>query len=408
MIGIIGLSHKTAPIHIREQFALDDENSKALAKKICSGQHIDAMLILSTCNRTEFYYRTTSCNRDVANMVIVKNLVTFTGVTDCQKSYFYGYEHQDAVNHLFRVVSSLDSIVLGEYQIVSQIKNAFQLADENGTLDKELTRLFHKALEAGKQVRTQTKMSTGAFSLSYAAVEKCALEFPKLTHKEILLIGTGETGELTVRSLYKKGCKNITLINRTKHKADILAKNYDAKVRPFEELDDAVIKADIVISAVGAQEPVVNTTTNQRRQLMIDLGVPRNINEELNSFSNVTLVNVDDLQEVVANNQEKKKALIATAEEIIDEKVSEFLDWLSGRNLSPTIQKIIHRMHATQQTELEVFAKNKTQDELALLSEFSRHYSEKMANTMIKNLKILSDNGRHSDYVKIVNKLFSE
>lgn len=401
MIGIIGLNHKSAPIHIREQFALDDEACKLLAKRICDGHHIDAMLILSTCNRTEFYYRAKASSRDMANMTIVKHLAAFTGVNDCRKSYFYGFEHRDAVNHLFRVVSSLDSMVLGEYQIVSQVKNAFQLAETNRTLDKELTRMFHKALETGKIVRTQTEMSTGAFSVSYAAVEKCVQEFPKLTNKKILLVGTGETGELVARSLYKKGCKQITFVNRTRSKAEVLAAKYQAKVCSFEELDTAITEADILISAVGAKEPIINTAATHQ-QLLIDLGVPRNIKEELGEQANVSLVNVDDLQKVVTNNQEKKKALISTAEEIIEEKVGEFLDWLSGRNLSPAIQQIIHAMHEIQQSELDVFSKNRNEEENALLKEFSQHYSEKMVNTLIRNLKTLSDNGRHSDYIKVV------
>lgn len=408
MIGIIGLSHKSAPVHIREKFALNDEKSRLLAQKICQDKYIDAMLILSTCNRTEFYYRAKSCSRDVANMTIVKHLIAFTGVTDCQKNYFYGYEHREAINHLFRVVSSLESMVLGEYQIVSQIKNAFQLAETNGTLDKELTRLFHKALETGKLVRTQTEMSTGAFSVSYAAVERCAIEFPQLHQKKILLIGTGETGELVIRSLYKRGGKKLTLINRTRSKAEALAANYKAKVADFDQLDEAIAEVDIIISAVGAQQPVVRTAAKQHQQLMIDLGVPRNIEESLGKLPNVSLVNVDDLQEVVANNQEKKKALITTAEEIIAEKVSEFSDWLSGRNLSPAIQQIIRTVHHMQQEELEVFDKNKTVEELALLKEFSQHYSEKIVNRLIRNLKTQSDNGRHSDYIKAITELFSE
>ncbi|MFV0554477.1 MAG: glutamyl-tRNA reductase [Mangrovibacterium sp.] len=405
MIGIIGLNHKSAPIHIREQFALDDAACQLLAKRICETPYIDAMLILSTCNRTEFYYRTKVSNRDMANMSIVKQLIKFTGVNDCQKSHFYGYEHRDAVSHLFRVVSSLDSMVLGEYQIVSQVKNAFQLAESNGTLDKELTRLFHKALETGKMVRTQTEMSSGAFSVSYAAVEKCVQEFPKLTQKKILLVGTGETGELVVRSLYKKGCNHITLVNRTRSKAEVLAARYKAQVSDFSELDAVIAEADIVISAVGAQEPIVCTAASHP-QLLIDLGVPRNINEELGKQPHVSLVNVDDLQEVVLSNQEKKKALISTAEGIIEEKASEFLDWLSGRNLLPAIQRIIHAVSEIQQSELETFSKNRSDEELALLKEFSQHYSEKMVNTMIRNLKELSDNGRHADYIKVVKELF--
>ncbi|MFV0289977.1 MAG: glutamyl-tRNA reductase [Mangrovibacterium sp.] len=408
MIGIIGLSHKTAPIHIREKFSLNAENSRELAQKICKGQHIDALLILSTCNRTEFYYRAKASNRDMANMAIVKHLINYTGITDCQKSYFYGYEHRDAVNHLFRVVSSLDSMVLGEYQIVSQVKNAYQLAEENKTLDKELMRLFQKALETGKQVRTQTQMSTGAFSVSYAAVERCLNEFPKLSKKKILLVGTGETGELVIQSLFKKGGRDITVVNRTFQNAVELAGRYRAKVRNWEELNEVVSESDIIISAVTSQEPIINETKAAHYQLFIDLGVPRNMNEKLHNEAKVTLLNVDDLQHVVAENQEKKQELVLMAQGIIDAKVDEFLEWLSSRNLSPAIQQIMDVVSEMHQGELAIFSKNKTDEEVMLLEEYSKHFADKMINTMIRNLKDLSDNGRHTDSVRVIERIFSK
>ncbi len=410
MIGVIGLSHKSAPVQIREKFSFTEENSKKLASDICRDKYIDSVLILSTCNRTEIYFRAINVSGHVANLTIIKYLAKFTDSLHCQKEYFYHYEHQDAVKHLFRVVCSLDSMVLGEYQIVSQVKSAVQLAESNGTIKSVLKRLFNKALEASKLVRTTTDMSTGAFSISYAAVELCINKYRELSQKNILLIGAGETGELVVRSLYKKGVNQVAITNRTALRSEELAKRYNAKSVAYSNLKEHIQQADIIISAVGAEEPIITKETINinihQNKLFIDLGVPRNINVDISEIKNVDLINVDDLQQVVDGNQDKKKQLITTAELIIDDKVDEFLDWLSGRNLSPAIQKIIHTVHQIQKSELETFSKNKNEEEIELMKEVTKHMSEKIVNKLIVNLKELSDNGRHSDYIKIVKDLF--
>ena len=414
MIGIIGLSHKSAPVQVREKFALDKAESAKLAKLICHNKYIQEVVILSTCNRTEIYFKADECCSSGAFNIIISYLHKHAGAGGEMNNHFYRLAHDKAVNHLFRVISSLESMILGEYQIVSQIKDAFHLAEENKTVGKVLTRLFNKALETGKLVRSNTQMSAGAFSVSYAAVEKCSDQFKNLKDKKILLIGAGETGELVIKNLYKKGCKNITVTNRTISKAEELARRYNGQALPYQRIMEGIHEAEIIVSSIATKEPVFNAETVKPHLnghplvMMIDLGVPRNIHPDVNEITGISLINVDDLEEVVAGNQEKKQALVSVAEEIISTKVSEFLDWLNSRNLSPAIQQIISSISTVNSNELELFRKFHSEDDFLQMEKYGKHITEKLINSVIKNLKTISDNGRHTEYIKVVNDLFSQ
>ncbi|MGD9929395.1 MAG: glutamyl-tRNA reductase [Mangrovibacterium sp.] len=413
MIGIIGLSHKSAPVHIREKFALDKAESAKLAKSIYDNKYIEEVVILSTCNRTEIYFKADKCCSTGAFSILLRYLHDHVGESDEMHKHFYRFQHDEAIRHLFRVVSSLESMVLGEYQIVSQIKEAFNQAKENGTVGKVLKRLFNKALETGKLVRTNTAMSTGAFSVSYAAVEKCSEQFENLQDKKILLIGAGETGELVIKNLYKKGCKNILVTNRTRNKAEELATRYNGKSLPFHDLMPGIHEAEIIVSSVACKEPILDAgrimphLNGHPKVMMIDLGVPRNIHPDVAEIKGVSLLNVDDLEEVVAGNKEKKQAYVSVAEVIIAEKVAEFSDWLSTQNLSPVIQKIIAAVNQVNLNELAAAKKFHTEEEFQFMEKYGKKFSDKLVNSLIKNLKTISDNGRKTEYVKVINDLFS-
>ncbi|WP_372776734.1 glutamyl-tRNA reductase [Mangrovibacterium sp.] len=414
MIGIIGLSHKSAPVDIREKFALDKTESAQLAKLMCQNKYIQEIVILSTCNRTEIYFKADECCSSGAFNIIFGFLNKHAAVCDDLNAHFYRFAHESAVTHLFRVISSLESMILGEYQIVSQIKDAYNQAEQNGTVGKVLTRLFNKALETGKLVRSNTKMSTGAFSVSYAAVERCNDQFKNLKDKKILLIGAGETGELVIKNLYKKGCKNITVTNRTQAKADELAKRYSGQTIPYDQMMSGIHDAEIIVSSITTKEPIFNATSvkphlnGHPKVMMIDLGVPRNIHPDVTELPGISLINVDDLEEVVAGNQEKKQALVSVAEEIISQKVAEFLDWLNSRNLSPAIQQIISSISTVNANELAIFQKFHPDEDFQQMEKYGKHITEKLINSMIKNLKSISDNGRRTEYIKVVNDLFSQ
>jgi glutamyl-tRNA reductase len=410
MIGVVGLSHKSAPIEIREKFALDKTDIVSISEKLRATTQIEEMVLISTCNRTEIYFKAPKCCASGAFSIVRRVLNSYTGTDESLETYLYKYQHEDAVKHLFRVVSSLDSMVLGEYQIVSQIKDAYELAKQNHTAGKILKRLFIKALETGKEVRTQTEISKGAFSVSYAAVEKCYEHHKDLSHKKILLIGAGETGELVIKNLHNKGCKHITVTNRTLDRAEELAHRYHGRAVPFADMAEQVMEADIVVSSIAAKSAILSTanvTGNGHAQLFIDLGVPRNIDNSIACLPQVTLVNIDNLHEVVSGNKEKKHAFVQAANDIIDIKSQEFTDWLNAQNLAPTIQTIISNIKTTSQNELSVFKKFHSSEELELMNKYGDHLSEKLIKALVKNLKNISDNGRKTEYIKVVNDLFN-
>ncbi|WP_430971908.1 glutamyl-tRNA reductase [Sunxiuqinia rutila] len=413
MIGVVGLSHKSAPVHIREKFALNKEEYTDLSQTILKNKNIGELVIISTCNRTELYFAADECCSPGAFHILFHYLKKHIQEEDGIESHFYQYEGKSAASHLFRVVSGLESMVLGEYQIVAQIKEAISHAEEIGSAGKLLTRLFHKALETGKQVRTKTAMSTGAFSVSYAAVEKCNSIFDQLPDKKILLIGAGETGELVIKNLYKKGCQNILVTNRTTAKAEELAKRYGGQVIDFKAMQEGIQEADIVVSSISCKKPLItpqilSKENTQKQTVFIDLGVPRNIDPKITEQESVSLYNVDDLEEVVAQNMEKKKSYIVTAEKIISKKLNEFSDWLSIQNLSPAIQNIISGVNEINASELAVFKRFHNEEEYHNMEKYGKHIAEKLVKSMIRNLKNISDNGRKTEYIKVINDLFSQ
>ena len=415
MIGVIGLNHKTAPVEIREKYSIDNQENINLARKISSASCIDEVVILSTCNRTEIYFTADEQCFSEAFIIIERKLYQFVNQTNTDQNvlipYLYRHNKKEAVRHLFRVISSLDSLVLGEYQIVSQVKEAYRLAREAGTIGRVFKRLFIKALETGKLVRTKTAMSVGAFSVSYAAVEKCQKYFNNLKQKKILLIGAGETGELVIKNLCKKGCHNITITNRTHEKAQLLANRYNGKTIKFADFMENMNEMEIVISSVSGKNHLFDADKlrpflNEHPMLMIDLGIPRNINPDVSDLPNITLLNIDDLEEVVAANLEKKQNYITTAEDIIDDKVDEFSDWLNTQNLSPAIQDILYSISKISEQGLAAQKAYFPKETHQLLEQHSNLLSEKLTGTLIKNLKAISDNGRKTEYAKMIKELF--
>jgi glutamyl-tRNA reductase len=412
MIGIIGLSHKSAPLEVRERYAFDGNDINSLTQCILADSEVDEIVVLSTCNRTELYFSTQSkCIKGTMKR-IDHCLHDFGHLEASYKAYFYHYFDNRAVSHLFRLVSGLESMVIGEYQIVSQIKEALNRAMQNRSSGKMLTRLFTKALEVGKLVRTQTGISRGAFSVSYAAVEKCREHFSNLELRKILLIGAGETGELVVKNLHKRGCQNITIANRTPQKGQLLAQRFQAAAIPFSQLSQAIRDSEIVISSITGEHVIDRSLLNEEpfihKVMMIDLGVPRNISPDLAGIEHVKLLNIDDLKRVVVQNEEKKKSYFDTALKIIEEKLKEFDDWLMGQKLSPAIKHIISSVRQINQEGLHAFGASFSEQELETMEQYGNHLSERMIRTLIKNLKATTDNGRKEDVVQVVNRLFDK
>jgi len=414
MIGIVGINYKSAPLSIRERFSFTSEQIVEFGQVLKQKSGFNSVIILSTCNRSEIYFQMEECCDKSAFSYILTSLKQYRNISENIRQYFYLKIDDEAYSHLFRVVSGLNSMVLGENQIVGQVKQAYRYSADAGLIDCELDRLFSKSLEAGKKIRTETKLNQGAFSVSYAGIEKCLSVFPDITKRSILLVGAGETGELTLKTLIKKGCENILITNRTLDRSQKLAKKYNVKAGAYEELENLLLISDIVLVSTASQSFIihkeqverVNRNRGDDKQLYIDLSVPRNVAHEVSEIKNVQVFDVDDLQEVVDSNQENRKKLTLQAEVIIGDYLEEFRNWISSRNLSLVISRIKTNFNDVNHAELAGFKKINKAEENPLIDHYGKHITDKYTRLLIKNLKEVTNNGRKQEYIKMLTELF--
>jgi len=415
MIGLIGISHKTSPIEIREQFSVSKEEIIPFSELLQNQTGISDLVVLSTCNRTEIYFSQDKYDFHMASKLVYKTLKHFKGIEQKYWHSFYSYSNSDAIRHLFEVASGIDSMIIGEDQIIGQIKEAYVYCTEAALTDAVLMRLFQKSFEASKRVRTETKIKMGTTSVSSAAVQKCSNLFEDLTNKRVLLIGAGETGSLVLQSLNKNGVKKIAVTNRTEAKAQKLAERHKCIVLPFDQMPSHLYLYDIVIVATGSQKPLITREMiqeslqgrNEQKQVFIDISVPRNIEEKVEEMEAILHYTIDDLQEIVNTNMEKRKGSVESANIIIDEIVDEFCEWLASRSLRPAIKAITYNMLKVSKEELSGYNRVDSEEMQLAIKEFSDHLTQKYTRLFIKNLKEITDNGKNTDSLKIVNELFN-
>ncbi len=413
MLGVTGISYKSAPLEIREKYSFTEEESLQFLKQLQIDPDIKGVVVLSTCNRIEVYFHYQICCIDKAYDAVHRNLEFFKKSDHKERKYFYHYEGEKAAEHLFRVISGLESLVLGEDQIVTQVKNCFKLSLDNNLSSPVLTRMFNKAFEAGKRVRTETAINQGSASISSAAVELLCREIPDIREKKIMLIGTGVMGELATVNLVKRNCKHLYVTNRTFAKATELAQKHDITAFEIAKLQEYLPQCDVIMVATGAQNHIITKDMVERfhkeikhDQLYMDLSVPRNIGTDIQQLPRVKLYAVDDLQEIVKDTKSKRNESVAEAMEIIRFVKQEFVDWLCVLDLTPSIRKIQKNMEAINQAELEGFIRINGINDNEMVTRYAEHISRKYSRLFIRNLKQVTDNGKQRDYVSIVNKLF--
>ncbi|RIJ46166.1 glutamyl-tRNA reductase [Maribellus luteus] len=413
MIGLLGLNHKTAPIEIRGRFVFCEEDVRRFIPGL-SEMGLTGAIVLSTCNRTEIYFDYSGSNIESFSDYMLSTLINWRKADTQVKQHFYTYFGENVSRHLFRVAAGLDSMALGEYQIVGQLKEAFAISERQNINSSVLIRLFNKAFEAGKSVRTNTELSKGAVSISYAAVELAAQKLRNLTSHPALLIGAGQTGELTMQNMVKKGCTKFTVINRTFEKAAELAERYNGEARNLDELEELLLNHDIVIASTASKKALI--TKEKMMQIMplrhykpmffIDLSVPANVEATVGEIDNTFVYNVDDLTAVVDETFEKRKGEIDKAEEIIESFVAEFADWQHTRELTATFQSISENFQKINQQELEGFMKKQVKNNGEDAEMYAEHITNKFIRLMIRNVKSVTDNGRKKEYIDLVNDLF--
>lgn len=412
MIGLFGLNHKSAPIEIREKFVFCEEDIKRFVPQL-KAKGILGAIVVSTCNRTEIYFELK--DNHAADFDLIGNtLIEYRKVPSEVRTHFYQMKNEDTVKHLFRVVSGLDSMALGEYQIVGQIKDAFNISQNHQHCTSVLYKLFNEALKTGKQIRTTTALNKGAVSISYVGVELAGRKLQNLCSHPVLVVGAGQTSELTMLNLQKKDCSQFTVVNRTQEKACELAEKYQCKVANFDQLDELLVSNDIVITSTASKKPLFTeemvrnamVERNNEPLFFIDLSVPRNVAVEVGTIENVHVYDIDALNEVIGDNLERRKGEISHAEIIIDESVNEFSQWHAIQVLVPTFQNISSRFQEINKTMLDGYLKNQKVDDHEKAVAYGEIITKKFIGLMIENVKSVTNNGRQEEYISMLNKLF--
>jgi glutamyl-tRNA reductase len=411
----IGISHATASVEIREKMWMSvDEIREALSR--LHRTFFRECVILSTCNRTEVYGITPEQTVDDAGL---RNfLIEFKAAHGLvTPGHFFGNYAGGAVHHLFRVAAGIDSMVVGDVQILSQVKEAFQIAQEMELLGPVTNRLMQATLHVGKRARSETAISEGAISVSYAAVELASKIFEDLSRKSALMIGAGETGELTARHLVGKGIGDLLVANRTRARAEALVEQLGGRVVDYESIADALRTADIVITSVTSPSYIVAPADVQKVMkqrsnnplFIIDIGVPRNVDPAARKIDNVFLYDIDNLNAIVDRNRELRSAEIPRVTSIIREEVSEFFRWYNGLQVGPAIQELRETLEAIRREEVEKNINRFSPDDRELLQLVTRRIVNKILHNPMAALKEGAGSGpggETSHRIKTLRDLF--
>jgi len=357
-IVLLGVNHNTAPVEVRERLSLNESDTPAL-RLFAELPSCAEVVFLSTCNRVEVLVST---NRLDEVKESIKELWLDRGKMDSNtlQGALYEYEGMSAIRHLFRVASSLDSMVVGEPQILGQLKDAYRMASEAKTAGMVLNRLLHKAFSVAKRVRTETRIASHAVSISYAAVELAKKIFGDLAGKNGMLIGAGEMAELAAQHLIASGADKLVVANRTLSRAVELSRSLGGSAISLEEVGDALVDADIVISSTGApgiilrKDQVKRIMRPRRHRLLffIDIAVPRDIDPKVNEIDNVYLYDIDDLKGVIEFNKAEREKEASKADRMVDAEVIKFMAWMESLNVVPVIQHLQEKAEAVRQKEL--------------------------------------------------------
>lgn len=368
-IAVVGLSHHTAPVEIRERLSIPEQTMEASLQQLRSDEQVLEASILSTCNRLEIYALLRHPEQGIEAVGSFLSAVSGLAVEDLSP-HLFTFHHEDAVGHLLRVAAGLDSLVLGEGQILSQVKKMVRLGQEYRSVGPILNRLLNQAVSTGKRVRSETNLGTGAVSISSAAVELAQLKIGQargvddlvpLDQEQVAVVGAGRMARLLLQHLQAKGCRGVVLLNRTVARAEALAADFPdlpVQCRPLGDLDHCLSTCSLVFTSTGADEPIITADRlaglNRRSSLMlVDIGVPRNITNESGELPGVDAYDVDDLQEVVARNQEARREIAAEAEGLLREEAQLFLEWWDGLEAVPLVNRLRLQLEEIREQELQ-------------------------------------------------------
>jgi len=398
---VIGTSYLKADADTRGEFSLDTQSQSALlhAAKL---EGIEAITVISTCNRTEIY----AFAKDSSQLIDL--LCRFTdGTTSSFEAIGYCYEGDAAVNHLFRVGTGLDSQILGDFEIISQLRTSFRISKKLGLLNAFMERLINAVIQASKRIKNETSISSGATSVSFAAVQYIMARVPNISEKNILLFGLGKIGRNTCENLIKHTRnEHITVINRTKVKAEEIAGKFNLFVKDYSEIQSEIAQSDILIVATGAQNPTITQELLYLKKplLILDLSMPKNVSSDVITKEGVTLVHLDELSKMTDQTLSKRKEQLPLAKKIIDEVVTEFTIWAQQRQFAPTIQALKQKLSVLKAGELDFQNKK--------IENFNSDHADILANRLIQKITtqvvnhLKQANGSTSESIELLEQIF--
>lgn len=415
-IFVVGLSHKTAPVAVREKVAFAPEQMQQPLSQLLGLSAISEAVIVSTCNRVELYAVGNDVTTGIAQLK--QFLSDYHQLPMAQlESHLYAKHGVEAIRHVFHVTSSLDSMVIGEPQILGQIKTAYGYAATHKTVGLILNRFLHKAFSVAKRVRTETNIAGNAVSVSFAAVELARKIFGSIEGKTVMLIGAGEMCELAAKHFINNGVARVLVTNRTFARAEHLAAEFSGQAVLFENFADHLYQVDILLSSTGATNFIinpaqVNAALKQRKNkpmFFIDIAVPRDIDPRVNDINNVYLYDVDDLQGVVNANLKERHKEAHHAEEIIEHEIGQFLSWMTGLEVVPTIVALRQQIERLRQSEVEkTFSalKHLTPADRKAIEAMSSALTNKILHPPTRVLKQAQQQSCAQQYVDALQQLF--
>ncbi|WP_420580576.1 glutamyl-tRNA reductase [Reichenbachiella sp.] len=407
----VSLSYKNTPVDVREMVAFDEAQSKQFLELIEDYSEISEALIVSTCNRTEVYYSSPSDHYETIIKLIgvVKGM---SNISDFKKSFTNLNEHNQAVQHLFNVSIGLEAQVVGDLQIINQIKSAYQIAADQNIIGPFLHRLLHTIFFTNKRVVQETAFRDGAASLSYATVE--LINELTIAHEKpnILVLGLGEIGEDVVRNLEHITEKEVVICNRSIEKANALAEEFDFTVIPFENHRQAILDADVIISSVRVETPLITKETFGDHKILshkylFDLSMPRSIDQHIEEVNGLLLYNIDGIQAKATEALERRLAAIPDVQAIIAEAIDEFGNWSKEMEVSPVINKLKNALEDIRQTEIARYVKKANDAEAELLDKATKNMMQKIIKLPVLQLKAACKRGEADSLIEVLNDLFN-
>ena len=415
---VVGLNHRSAPVGLLERLAIDDDDLPKALHQLLTYEHVVEGVVLSTCNRVEVYATVTRFHggtQDIRNFFAEFCHVAPEDFSD----HVYTFHDEGALRHLFRVASGIDSMVVGESEILGQVKRAYALAQEEGTTGRALGVAMRHALKTGKRARTETAIGREAVSVSTAAIDLARRALPggNLAGKRIAIVGAGKMGRLTARALKGAGADHVTVVNRTGEKAEALAQEFGAGAHHLEELPAVLRDTDILLCSTTSPQPVVTegvvaaamADRAERPLFIVDIAVPRDVDPAVAGLPNVVLRDIDDLRSVVETNLGSRVGEIARVEELVAQEVDRFVAWERADELAPTIAALVEKAEATRVAEVERAARrlrDLTPEQRQVVDHLTRRLVAKLLHRPIERLKDVDAAKQNPQQIAAVRELF--